>query len=182
MRCAEQAAVSYPTPLQRTVVFFKQKTAYEIRPRDWSSDVCSSDLLGLEYLGIADHSKSSIQAHGIDETKLRAQIATIRKLNKNLDDLRLFAGVECDILRDGTLDFSDETLSRLDFVVASVHSVFNLNEAEMTRGFVRAMQNRYVTILAHPTGRLLLSREPYHINCPGILRELPSSPTRLSLN
>src|ERR1051326_5238306 len=64
--------------------------------------------LGLEYLGIADHSKSSSQAHGIDETKLRAQIATIRKLNKNLDDLRLFAGVECDILRDGTLDFSDE--------------------------------------------------------------------------
>src|SRR5213075_2266491 len=81
--------------------------------------------LGLEYLGIADHSRSSIQAHGIDEAKLRFQIARIRALNNKLRGFRLFAGVECDILRDGTLDFPDEVLAELDYVVASVHSVFN---------------------------------------------------------
>src|SRR5207253_6072940 len=80
--------------------------------------------LGLEYLGIADHSRSSIQAHGLDEAKLRFQIASIRTLNNKLHGLRLFAGVECDILRDGSLDFPDDVLSQLDFVIASMHSVF----------------------------------------------------------
>ena len=78
--------------------------------------------LGLEYLGIADHSRSSIQAHGIDEAKLRFQIASIRTLNKKLGGFRLFAGVECDILRDGSLDFPNDILSELDYVVASVHA------------------------------------------------------------
>src|SRR5438874_11327435 len=82
--------------------------------------------LGLEYLGIAEHSKSSIQAHGIDALKLRSQIAAIRKLNKKLDGFRVFAGVECDVLRDGKLDFGDEILAELDFAVVSIHSVFNL--------------------------------------------------------
>src|SRR5262249_23079950 len=117
--------------------------------------------LGLDYLGIAEHSKSSIQAHGIDAAKLRAHVATIRRLNKKFKDFRLFAGVECDILRDGKLDFDDEVLSELDFVVVSVHSVFNLSEAEMTKRVIRAIENPLVTILAHPTGRLLLKREPY---------------------
>src|SRR5438105_9190093 len=110
--------------------------------------------LGLEYLGIAEHSKSSIQAHGIDAEKLKSQVAAIRKLNKKFDGFRLFAGIECDILRDGKLDFDDEFLSELDFGVASVHSVFNLSDAEMTKRVVRAMHNPLVTILAHPTGRL----------------------------
>src|ERR1700720_1338485 len=98
--------------------------------------------LGLEYLGIAEHSRSSIQAHGLDQTKLRAQVATIRKLNKKFDGFRLFAGVECDILRDGSLDFDDEILAELDFVVVSIHSIFNLSEAEMTKRIIRAMENR----------------------------------------
>src|ERR1700719_46991 len=89
----------------------------------------AAQALGLEYLGIAEHSKSSIQAHGLDATKLRAQVAAIRKLNKKFDRFQLFAGVECDILRDGRLDFSDDVLAELDFVIASVHSVFNLSEA-----------------------------------------------------
>ena len=116
--------------------------------------------LGLQYLGIADHSRSSIQAHGLDENKLRAQGAAIRKLNKQFDGFRLFAGVECDILRDGSLDFSDEVLAGLDFAVASVHSVFNLPEAEMTQRIIRAMENPFITMLGHPTGRLLLKRDP----------------------
>jgi DNA polymerase (family 10) len=147
--------------------------------------------LGLEYLGIADHSRSSIQAHGIDETKLRSQIAEIRKLNKKLDGFRVFAGVECDILRDGSLDLPDEVLSELDYVIVSVHSVFNLSETEMTQRVIRAMENRFVTMLAHPTGRLLLKREPYQIDIPKILDgaartgtwiELNAAPKRLDLD
>src|SRR5436189_1906577 len=121
--------------------------------------------LGMEYLGIADHSHSSIQAHGIDEPKLRFQIATIRELNKKLHGFRVFAGIECDILRDGSLDFPDDVLAQLDFVIVSVHSVFNLSETEMTQRVIRAIENPLVTMLAHPTGRLLLKREPYQIDC-----------------
>ncbi|HEV2995103.1 MAG TPA: DNA polymerase/3'-5' exonuclease PolX [Chthoniobacterales bacterium] len=151
----------------------------------------AAQALGLEYLGIAEHSKSSIQAHGLDEAKLRAQVAAIRNLNKKFDRFQLFAGVECDILRDGRLDFSDDVLAELDFVVASIHSVFNLSEAEMTKRMIRAMENRFVTILGHPTGRILLQREPYHVDVPAILDaavttgtwvELSASPKRLDLD
>jgi DNA polymerase (family X) len=146
---------------------------------------------GLQYLGIAEHSKSSIQAHGIDAAKLKSQVAAIRKLNRKFDGFRLFAGVECDILRDGKLDFDDEILSELDFVVASVHSVFNLSELEMTKRVIRAMENRFVTILAHPTGRLLLKREAYAIDIAAVIDaaavtgtwiELNAAPKRLDLD
>ena len=142
----------------------------------------AAQALGLEYLGIADHSRSSIQAHGIDEAQLRAQVAAIRALNKKLDGFRLFAGVECDILRDGSLDFPDEVLSQLDYVVVSVHSVFNLSEADMTTRVIRAMENRFVTMLAHPTGRLLLKREPYQIDIPAILDAAARTGTWIELN
>src|SRR5213592_4092778 len=129
----------------------------------------AAEALGLEYLGIAEHSRSSIQAHGLDKAKLSAQVAAIRKLNQKFNGFRLFAGIECDILRDGSLDFPDEVLAKLDFVVVSIHSVFNLSEAEMTKRIIRAISNPFVTILAHPTGRLLLQREPYQIDIPAIL-------------
>ncbi len=138
--------------------------------------------LGLEYLGIADHSRSSIQAHGIDEAKLRAQVAAIRKLNKKFDGFRLFAGVECDILRDGALDFPDEVLALLDYVVVSVHSVFNLSEADMTKRVIRAIENPFVTMLAHPTGRLLLKREAYQIDIPAVLDAAARTGTWIELN
>ena len=95
-----------------------------IRSRKWRT---RREELGLQYLGIADHSRSSIQAHGLDEARLRVQLATIRRLNKKRKDFRIFAGVECDILRDGSLDFPDEILAELDYVVASVHSAFTLD-------------------------------------------------------
>src|SRR5213595_2811437 len=142
----------------------------------------AAQTLGLEYLGIADHSRSSIQAHGLDEAKLRAQITAIRRLNKKFDGFRLFAGVECDILRDGSLDFDDDVLSELDFVVASIHSVFNLSEGEMTRRVIRAIENPFVTILAHPTGRLLLKREPYSIDIPAVLEAAAATGTWIELN
>jgi DNA polymerase (family X) len=147
--------------------------------------------LGLKYLGIADHSRSSVQGHGIAAEKLLEQVAAIGKLNKTFDGFRLFAGVECDILRDGSLDFPDEVLSQLDYVVASVHSVFNLSELEMTQRVIRALENPFVTMLAHPTGRLLLKRDPYQIDIPAVLDaaaragtwvELNAAPKRLDLD
>src|SRR5881392_2319553 len=142
----------------------------------------AAQALGLEYLGIAEHSRSSIQAHGLDQAKLSAQVAAIRKLNQKFNGFRLFAGIECDILRDGSLDFPDEVLAKLDFVVVSIHSVFNLSETEMTKRVIRAISNPFVTILAHPTGRLLLQREPYLVDLPAILDAAAETGTWVELN
>ena len=138
--------------------------------------------LGLQYLGIADHSRSSVQAGGLDAKRLRAQLAAIRKLNQSFDGFRLFAGVECDILRDGSLDFDDEILSELDYVVASVHSSFQLTEAEMTERIIRAIRHPLVTFLAHPTGRLLLLRPAYAVDIPAILDAAAESGTWIEIN
>jgi DNA polymerase (family 10) len=138
--------------------------------------------LGLQYLGIADHSRSSIQARGLDAARLRVQVAMIRKLNEGFENFRLFAGVECDILRDGSLDFPDDLLAELDYVVASVHSAFTLPEADMTRRIIRAMQNPHVTMLAHPTGRLLLKRDPYAVEIPAIIDAAAETGTWIEIN
>jgi DNA polymerase (family 10) len=138
--------------------------------------------LGLQYLGIADHSRSSIQARGLDEARLRVQVAMIRKLNESFENFRLFAGVECDILRDGSLDFPDAVLAELDYVVASVHSAFTISEADMTRRIIRAMQNPHVTMLAHPTGRLLLKRDPYAVDIPAIIDAAAETGTWIEIN
>ena len=144
--------------------------------------VAAAKELGLEYFGIADHSKASFQANGLDETRLAAQVARIAELNATDKDFRIFAGTECDILKDGTLDFPDDVLATLDYVVASVHSSFTLPEAEMTKRIIRAMENPYVTMLGHLTGRLLLSREPYQLNIPAILDAAASTGTIIELN
>lgn len=139
--------------------------------------------LGLEYLGIADHSKSSFQAHGLDEARLLAQVAEIRELNKELGpDFRIFSGSEVDILKDGSLDFSDEIMAQLDYVVASVHSVFNLSEAEMTKRIIRAMENKHVTMLGHVTGRLLLSRDAYAVDHAAIIEAAAATGTIIEIN
>jgi DNA polymerase (family 10) len=142
----------------------------------------AAEELGLQYLGIADHSRSSIQARGLDEARLRVQIASIKKLNSEFENFRLFAGVECDILRDGSLDFPDELLAQLDYVVASVHSAFTLSEADMTKRVIRALQNPYVTMLAHPTGRLLLRRDPYAIDIPAVIDAAAATDTWIEIN
>ncbi len=148
--------------------------------------------LGLQYLGIADHSKASFQAHGLEADRLLAQIEEIRELNKTFDgQFRLFTGIECDILKDGSLDFPDELLARLDYVVASVHSSFSLPQAEMTDRIIRAISNPHVTMLGHLTGRLLLSRDSYQVDIPaaieaaaetGTIIELNASPRRLDMD
>jgi len=138
--------------------------------------------LGLQYLGIADHSRSSIQARGLDAARLRTQVAAIRKLNREFNKFRLFAGIECDILRDGALDFEDDVLAELDYVIASVHSAFTLSEAEMTRRIIRALSNPLVTMLAHPTGRLLLKRDPYAVDIPAIIDAAAETGTWIEIN
>jgi len=147
--------------------------------------------LGLQYLGIADHSKSSFQARGLDETRLLAQLETIKALNAGYENFRIFAGSEVDILKDGSLDFENEILAQLDYCVASVHAVFNLSEEDMTRRICRAMENEHVTMLGHLTGRLLLKRESYAVNhamiidCAAETRtiiELNCSPMRLDMD
>jgi DNA polymerase (family 10) len=139
--------------------------------------------LGLQYLGIADHSKSSFQANGLDERRLREQIAEIRRLNATFDDgFQIFAGSEVDILRDGRLDFEDSLLDELDYVVASVHNAFQLPEAEMTARILCAVENPRVTMLGHLTGRLLLQREPYAVNIPEIIDACARTGTWIELN
>ena len=136
--------------------------------------------LGMEYLGIADHSKASFQAHGLDAKRLAAQVARIRCLSDS--SLHLFAGTECDILKDGTLDFPDDLLASLDYVVASVHSSFTLSEAEMTKRIIRAISNPHVTMLGHLTGRLLLSREGYRVDVPAVIEAAAATGTIIELN
>ena len=140
--------------------------------------------LGLQYLGIADHSKASFQAHGLDAARLLEQVTRIRDWNRShaASDFRIFAGTEVDILRDGALDFPDDVLAQLDYAVASVHSVFNLPEAEMTRRIIRAIENPHVTMLGHPTGRLLLKRDGYAVDIPAVIEACAATGTIIELN
>jgi DNA polymerase (family X) len=144
--------------------------------------LAAAQELGLEYIGIADHSRSSVQAHGLDAARLNVQRAQIRKLQSTLSDIHVFSGIECDVLRDGSLDFDDEILVQLDFVVASVHSTFNLSEVDMTKRVIRAISNPFVTMLAHPTGRLLLKREGYAIDIPAVIEAAAETGTWIELN
>jgi DNA polymerase (family X) len=127
--------------------------------------------LGLEYLGIADHSKSEHQANGLDEKRVRQQAEEVKKLNAKFakEGFRIFFGTECDILADGSLDFDDQTLGLFDYVVASVHQGFNMDAAKMTKRICKALAHPKVTMLGHPTGRLLLEREPYAVNMPEVI-------------
>ena len=138
--------------------------------------------LGLDYLGIADHSKSSYQANGLNEERLAEQIALIAQFNAKVEGFHVFAGSEVDILKDGRLDFPDEVMARLDYVVASVHNVLNQDEDEMTTRVIRAMENEYVTMLGHATGRLLLQREPSKINLGKIIDCAARTGTWIELN
>ena len=138
--------------------------------------------LGLEYLGIADHSKASFQANGLNEVRLREQISEIRALNEQFDDFALIAGSEVDILKDGSLDFDDDLLQELDYCVASVHNSFTLDEDTMTKRIIRAMENEHVTMLGHVTGRLLLKRDPYAVNIEKIIACASETRTVIELN
>ena len=138
--------------------------------------------LGLQYLGISDHSKSSGYAGGLDEARLLRQIDEIRELEKTLGGFRVFAGNEVDILMDGSLDFTDEIMEKLDFVVASVHNFGNMDEAAMTERICSAMENEHVTMLGHVTGRLLLKRNGYAVDQAKIIDCAVATRTVIELN
>jgi DNA polymerase (family 10) len=162
------------------------------RPEDLAR---SMGELGLAYWGVTDHSKSSVQANGLDATRLRKQLVEITEVNQRLEQegssFRLLTGTEVDILADGSLDLPDELLAELDVVVASLHQSFNQTETEITKRLIRAAGNRYVHMLGHMTGRLLLEREPYPVDQRAVIDacadtgtwvELNASPYRLDLD
>ena len=142
--------------------------------------------LGLAYLGIADHSKAAVQANGLDESRLRAQMAAIHELNRRYESegvpFRLFAGSEVDILKDGRLDFPDDLLAELDYVVASVHNAFTLPIEEQTNRIIAAMENPHVDMIGHLSGRLLLRREPYAIDTGALIAAAARTRTVIELN
>ena len=147
---------------------------------------------GLTYLGLTDHSKTAAYAGGLNEEDLRRQHEEIDQLNKEYAGrLHILKGIECDILRDGLLDFTDDVLATLDFVVASIHSLFNLSPEEQTQRMLNAISNPYVDIIGHPTGRILLGREGYVLDLDavidaaaehGVCIEINAHPSRLDLD
>ncbi len=137
---------------------------------------------GYKYVAITDHSKSLGVAGGLSDADLMKHTAECRALDAKYSDIRVLAGTEVDIRQDGTLDYSDELLAQLDFVVASVHSGFKQNKAELTMRVVRAMQNPYVRVIGHPTGRLLGDRDPYDLDFDEVMKEAARTRTCLEVN
>jgi DNA polymerase (family 10) len=139
--------------------------------------------LGLQYLGISDHSKSSVQANGLSDEELLQQVKEIKDFNdRNNNELTIFSGVECDILKDGSLDYNESVLSQLDYCIASVHSSFSLTENEMTQRVIKAIESPHVTMIGHLTGRLLLLRKPYDINVSKIIDACAKNNTIIEIN
>nr|WP_317045675.1 helix-hairpin-helix domain-containing protein [Algoriphagus aquimarinus] len=147
--------------------------------------------LGYEYLGISDHSKTAFYAGGLTEDQILKQHQEIDTLNKELAPFRIFKGIESDILNDGKLDYADDVLASFDFIVASVHSILNMDIKRATTRLITAIENPYTTILGHPTGRLLLRRQGYPIDHKAIIDacaannvviEINANPWRLDLD
>lgn len=137
---------------------------------------------GLDYIAITEHSRRLGFVHGLDPRRLHEQGAAIDRLNRKLRDFTVLKGIEVDILEDGSLDLPDAALAELDVVVAAVHSRFNLTQEAQTRRILRAMANPHVNILAHPTGRLIDSRDPYDVDMPRVIREARRQRCFLELN
>lgn len=151
----------------------------------------AAQKLGMTHLGICDHSQSAFYAGGLTPARVRQQWLEIDAVNADLQNFRILKGIESDILGDGSLDYDDALLGGFDFVVASVHSKFDLSEADQTSRLIKAVQNPFTTILGHPTGRLLLRRPSYKLDIPAVLEaardagavvEINASPYRLDLD
>jgi DNA polymerase (family 10) len=145
---------------------------------------------GYEYIAICDHSRSVGMAGGLFEEDLLRHAQDIRAISKRMDGITILAGTECDIRRDGALDYPDDILAQLDFVVAAVHSGFKMDTASMTSRIIDALRNPYVDVLAHPTGRIIGKRDPYEVDVErllaaaaelGVAMEINSYPDRLDL-
>src|SRR5438552_1950316 len=144
--------------------FFHTHTLYSDGAASVEDMVGGAKALGYRYIGISDHSQSAFYANGLKEDRIRAQHAEIAAVQKKLPGIRIFKGIESDILVDGSLDYPDEVLAMFDFVIGSVHSRFNLLEEDQTHRICRALTHPYLTMLGHATGRLLLSRDGYRVD------------------
>jgi len=138
--------------------------------------------MGFSYMGLSDHSQSAGYAGGLTAEKLKKQWDEVNRLNEESGDFCVFRGIESDILPDGSLDYDEATLKQFDFVIASVHSHFTMNLEEMTQRVIKALRNPYTTMVAHPTGRLLLAREPYAIEMTRIIDEAAKTGVAIELN
>lgn len=138
--------------------------------------------LGYEYLVFCDHSQSLRVANGLSPDRLKKKLAAVREADERYEEIRLLCGSEVDILKNGKLDYEDALLAELDFVVASVHTAFNLDEASQTDRMLRAMNNPHVRTIAHPTGRILNRREPYEVDLYRLIEEAKKTNTALELN
>lgn len=137
---------------------------------------------GYQYLGITDHSQAAAYAGGLRPEDLARQAEEIDEVNTRLNGFRVLKGIEADILQDGKVDYDEKVLERLDFVIASIHSRFNLGEREMTARMLAAMDNPFLTIIGHPTGRLLLSRDPYPIDLDAVIEKAAATGVALEIN
>jgi DNA polymerase (family 10) len=154
--------------------------------------VNAAESFGWEYIGISDHSKSSFQANGMNEKQLMDQVKRIQKLNQSKKfSIHIFSGLECDILKNGHLDFGNDILKELDFVIVSVHRSFSMDEKSMTSRLIKAIEHPLTTMLGHVTGRLLLKRDPYKVDLQkvidacianGKVMELNAQPLRLEMD
>ncbi len=138
--------------------------------------------MGFSYVGISDHSKSAYYAGGLKADDVRRQWDVIDALNAEDPAFRIFKGIESDILPDGSLDYGEDILEGFDFVIGSIHSNFNLKREEQQNRITRAMENPYLTMLGHPTGRLLLSRDSYDVDMAGIIDTAARTGTIIELN
>ncbi len=137
---------------------------------------------GFGYIAVCDHSRTAAYAHGLSIERVLEQQEEIDALNAQFDDFRILKGIESDILPDGSLDYPDEVLASFDLVVASVHSMFNMSEADMTERMVKAIQNPHTTILGHPTGRLLLARDGYPVDVVRLIDEAVANDVAIEVN
>ncbi len=137
---------------------------------------------GFRYIAVCDHSRTAVYAHGLNIERVLQQQEEIDALNAQYDDFRILKGIESDILPDGSLDYPDEVLATFDLVVASVHSMFNMSEADMTERMVRAVRNPHTTILGHPTGRLLLARDGYPVDVGRLIDEAVAHDVAIEVN
>ncbi|RLI70588.1 DNA polymerase III, partial [Candidatus Heimdallarchaeota archaeon] len=138
--------------------------------------------LGLKYIAVTDHSPKLKIGHGLSESDVIKKLTEIKKVNKKLKNFRVLSGTEVDILKDGSLDYSDSLLKKIDIVVASVHSSFKMPRNKMTERIIKAMENKYVHIIGHPTGRILKERNGYDIDFEKIIEAAKDTNTALEIN
>jgi DNA polymerase (family 10) len=170
---------------------FHNHTVYSDGNATLDQMVTEAERLGYEYIGISDHSKTAFYAHGLTEDLLIKQQNEVRQVQERHPGIHIFWGIESDILADGSLDYEPHILKEFDFVIASVHSRFNMDRDAMTQRILAAVRNPYTRFLGHPTGRLLLGRKPYAVDMSeiiaeatrqGVAIEINANPARLDLD